>query len=250
MRPSPVPTPALKTSIDYLYRVFERYPLRQHIDGCPCGCLPADAAEALHAAPLRGLTEQHLSRFTMKTMTTWGDEVDFKHFLPRLLELIAHDELSLLETLLRKLAYGQWWFWPDQEVAAVVTFLHAWWEDVLIRDSLPDPWGPWEVATVLQGLAQAEHDLTPYLTCWAELDTASAAQHLAAFVLSEAEGLVQRQLQGAYWTNQALQAQQVVRWLLDAQQQARLEAAAHEQTDVEWRELFEMAAYTLSVARN
>ncbi|MBZ9750411.1 hypothetical protein K7W42_06000 [Deinococcus sp. HMF7604] len=186
----------------------------------------------------------------MKTMTTWGDDVDFKHFLPRLLELIAHDQLSSAESLLGKLTYGQWWSWPDQEYAAVDAFLHAWWDDVLAREEVKDPWEPCEVATVLEGIAQASHDLTPYLTHWAEMNTPFAVQHLAAFVLSEAEGLVKGQLQGAYWTNRPAQAQQVTQWLLDSQQQARLESAAHTQTDTPRREWLEMAAYTLSVAKS
>ncbi|ASN83193.1 hypothetical protein DFI_18510 (plasmid) [Deinococcus ficus] len=183
-------------------------------------------------------------------MTTWGDEVDFKHFLPRLLELIAHDQLSEIEILLGKLTYSQWWSWPDQEYAAVDAFLHTWWEDVLAREDVEDPWGPCVVATVLEGIAQAAHDLTSYLTHWAKIDTPFAVQHLAAFVLSEAESLVQGQLRGAYWTSRTAQAQQVVQWLLDRQQPAWLESAAHTETDASRRERLEMAAYTLSVARS
>lgn len=247
---SQVLSPLLQGSIRHIYQVFEPYPLRRHIEGCPCGCLPLGAAEELHAVPLHDLTAQHLSLFSVKTMTTWGDEVDFKHFLPRLLELIAQDELNAVEILLGKLTYSQWWSWPDQEYAAVGSFLHAWWDDVLTREDVEDPWEPRGVGTVLEGIAQAEHDLTPYLTRWAEIDTPCAVQHLAAFVLLEAEGLVQRQLQGVYWTNRALQAQQVVRWLLDSPQQARLESAAHTLTDDLRQEQLEMAAYTLSVARS
>lgn len=247
---SQVLSPLLQGSIRHVYQVFEPYPLRRHIEGCPCGCLPLGAAEELHAVPLHDLTAQHLSLFSVKTMTTWGDEVDFKHFLPRLLELIAQDQLNAVEILLGKLTYSQWWSWPDQEYAAVGSFLHAWWNDVLAREDVEDPWEPCRVGTVLEGIAQAEHDLTPYLTHWAEIDTPCAVQHLAAFVLSEAEGLVQRQLQGAYWTNRALQAQQVVQWLLDSRQQARLESAAHTLTDDLRREQLEMAAYTLSVTRS
>lgn len=249
MSPSPVPSSVLNASIHHVYQVFERYPLRRHIEGCPCGCLPPDAQALLHAAPLRELTAQHRIRFALKTMTTWGDEVDFKHFLPRLLELMAQDQLSEVQILLGKLMYGQWRSWPDQEHAAIKAFLQAWWDDVLKREPLEDRWGPSEVATVLEGIAQAEHDLTSYLTRWDELDTPSAVRHLAAFVLSEAEGLIQAQLQGAYWTDRAAQAQQVVHWFLKGRRQTRLEAAAHEQGDATLREIFEMASYTLSIAR-
>ncbi|MVN89272.1 hypothetical protein GO986_21285 [Deinococcus sp. HMF7620] len=249
MTTSPVLSPALQDSIKHLYQVFERYPLRRHIEGCACGCLPSGAAEELPAVPLHDLTGPHLSLFSVKTMTTWGDDVDFKHFLPRLLELIAHDQLSAVEILLGKLTYSQWWSWTDQESRAVDAFLHAWWDDVLAREDAEDPWEPCEVAAVLECIAQAAHDLTPYLTHWAKIDSPFAVQHLAAFVLSEADGLGQGQLQGAYWTIRTAQAQQVVQWLLDSQQQAWLESAAPTQTDTTRREQLEMAAYTLSVAK-
>lgn len=248
---SPVtPSPVLRSRIEQVYQVFRKYPLRRHIEGCHCGCIPANAAAELHATALRDLTAEHLSLFSTKTMTTWGDEADFKHFLPRLLELIAYDQLTGTETLLGKLTYGQWWSWPEREYVAVSAFLHTWWGDVLAREISDDPWEPCEVGAVLQGLSQAEHDLTPYLISWGENSTPQATHHLAAYVLSEAEGLVKGELLGAYWTDHSAQAKQVMQWLLDGRQQARLEAAAQAQVEDSGRERLEMAGYTLSVVRN
>lgn len=123
---SPVmPSPGLRSRIEQVYQVFRPYPLRRHIEGCPCGCIPANAAAELHATALRDLTGEHLSRFSMKTMTTWGEEADFKHFLPRLLELVACDQSTVMETVLGKLTYSQWWSWPEREREAVSSFLQA-----------------------------------------------------------------------------------------------------------------------------
>lgn len=246
--PPQVPHSPFNARIEHIYRVFERYPLQRHIDGCTCGCIPLDAEVILHSVPLRDLTGQDLSRFAAKTMTTWGNEADFKHFLPRLLELLTQDPFSDVERLMGKLAYGQWWSWPDQEHEAVQAFLQAWWDGVLRREDIEEWWDTCEVASVLEGIAQAEHDLTPYLRQWDALDTPSAVQHLAAFVLSKAVDLVHGQISGVYWKNRAPQALQVVHWLLEGEQQARLEAAARDQGSEPQRELLEMAAYTLSVA--
>ncbi len=58
------------------------------------------------------------------------------------------------------------------------------------------------------------------------------------------------ELLGAYWTDHSAQAKQVMQWLLDGRQQARLEAAAQAQVEDSGRERLEMAGYTLSVVRN
>ncbi|ULH18255.1 hypothetical protein MF271_22580 (plasmid) [Deinococcus sp. KNUC1210] len=247
--PPQVPLPSLNASIEHLYRVFERYPLQRHIDGCTCGCLPLNADVILHATPLHTLTHQALHRFALKTMTTWGNEADFKHFLPRLLELLTQEAFGDVHLLMGKLAYGHWWSWPDSEYQAVQAFLQAWWDSLLRHEDedIAEWWNGSEVVSALEGIAQAERDLTPYLRQWDELETPSAVQQLAVFVLSNAEALVRGQLSGVSWEHRTPQALQVVHWLLTGQQQARLEAAARDQRHQPQREMLERAASTLSV---
>ena len=64
-------------------------------------------------------------------MTTWGTEEDFKHFLPRLLELVTAEESITdvvdSEVLLGKLAYADWTHWPSEEQKAVNDYLNALW---------------------------------------------------------------------------------------------------------------------------
>jgi hypothetical protein len=61
-------------------------------------------------------------------MTTWGDVNHFKHFLPRVFELVW--ELGVdLSTIFGKLEYASWRTWPVAEQAAVRQFLRAFWID-------------------------------------------------------------------------------------------------------------------------
>lgn len=106
--PSPFPSRALNASIEHVYRVFGRYPLRRHVEGCPCGCMPPATAQDLYTAPLRNLTAQQLARFSTKAMTKWSDKADFKHFLMRRLELTALGECAEVQILLGKSTYGRW----------------------------------------------------------------------------------------------------------------------------------------------
>jgi hypothetical protein len=108
-----------------LYAVFARYPQRS-IEACPC-CVSSEDLTRLARLPLRRLTERHLSTYAVKALTTWGDETDFKHFLPRLFELaLDNDSWPLdLDHLAIKLEYAEWRRWPEHERAAVAELFAA-----------------------------------------------------------------------------------------------------------------------------
>ena len=81
-------TDELKESIENLYSTFSIYPLNSKMEGCPCCVSDADK-EKIHSKQLRELEEEDLSRYVFKAMTTWGDTDDFKHYLPRIFELLS-----------------------------------------------------------------------------------------------------------------------------------------------------------------
>lgn len=93
-------------------------------------------------------------------MTTVGDEDDFRHFLPRILELLLTGELSEEvdpEIVLGKLAYANWTTWLPAEQAAVRAALEQIWQR---HRQSP------EAENYLCGIARAEPDITPYLNAW------------------------------------------------------------------------------------
>jgi len=124
-------TPKLAIAIEKLYQVFSAYPLRNAIIGCPC-CVSDAQQEKLHSKLLRELDEEDLSRYAFKSMTTWGDSEDFRHFLPRIFELMANTGF-IVETfiVLGKLSYGKWKEWPQDEQQVVIEFLLAWWDSLI-----------------------------------------------------------------------------------------------------------------------
>lgn len=99
------------------------------MEGCPC-CVEDKHKKELRAAPLRKLSEEQLSTYTWKAMTTWGNVDDFKHFLPRIFELMATSAFTGDVTALYKLNYAEWDNWKEDEKDAVKQFLLAWWADV------------------------------------------------------------------------------------------------------------------------
>lgn len=101
------------------------------MDSCPC-CVDDTHKRQLSAAPLRELTEEQLNTYTWKAMTTWGEVDDFKHFLPRILELMASSQYPDTSTL-NKLEYGNWSNWNEIERDAIRQFMLAWWADICMH---------------------------------------------------------------------------------------------------------------------
>ena len=155
----------IEDSIEALYRVFERYPLRQSTEPCP-HCHDPGEEGVLHEHLLRDLTAQQLSGFAGEALTVWGDVVDFKHFLPRIMEITVSKhsfDWPDTESLFGRLAYGRWREWPSDEQRAVEQFLHAFWWDGLGRYPASD-----DIGGMLTAIAATDVDLTPFLAWWIE----------------------------------------------------------------------------------
>ncbi len=199
---------AVAESIETLYDVFSVYPLAQKVEGCPC-CVSSEDEAALHVRPLRRLTGDDLSRYLFKALTTWGDANDFRHFLPRLLELAAETRNYDvdLDAITSKLEYAEWQQWPEREQQTVRLYLSALWRFVL---TLP----PEEVllGEYLEAISQAEEDLTPYLKLWQNTATDAAFTQLAIFFDSQLD-LHRGKLTN--WSGRREQMTQVIDWLAE-----------------------------------
>ncbi|MGH2583337.1 MAG: hypothetical protein ACRDJE_00310 [Dehalococcoidia bacterium] len=143
---------ALRAAIEGLYAAFRHYPLRPVTDYCTHCVTPEDEAR-IHAKPLRELDGKDLGKFGGEVLYTWGDERDFKHFLPRLLDLAAFDAgyWPDLDALFRKLDYGKWRTWPESERRAIESFLRAY-LSAAVEDPFAPPVSP-EVKRALDNLA-------------------------------------------------------------------------------------------------
>ncbi|MGG7439217.1 hypothetical protein ACQ7CX_09520 [Chryseobacterium arthrosphaerae] len=149
----------LERSVEQLYEIFSGYPLVPRMNGCPC-CVSGTDKEKLHIRPLRDLEENDLLRYVFKALTTWGSIEDFKHFLPRLFEILAKGGfIAYLDTILGKLEYGKFVMWPENEKAAVKTFLWQWWQNRLATQSYFDH-------EAFCGIYKITGELDRMLECW------------------------------------------------------------------------------------
>ena len=201
---------ALSEAVEGLYEAFSGYPLARKIEGCPC-CVSVEDETNIHRRSLRELTAEDLGRYAFKALTTWGGENDFKHFLPRLFELVT-EIVSIvgevdIEVLFGKLRYAKWNTWPEQERAAIRRYLMALWLFVL---SVPSE--AVAIDEYLCGIGQAEDNLSTYLDAWQNLKTDIAVNHFIEFAASQ-DDLHRQRLANAFWQGRAEQMSQVVDWL-------------------------------------
>jgi hypothetical protein len=125
------PQPEIKSAfsdfnkaISILYEVFsENYPLKPNfIDRCcPC-CAPSSKERINLLKPLKTISIDDFGRYPGKAIYTWGNEQDFKYFLPRMLELNIYINEYDSCWLLGKLEYIDWLSWPDIEKNVFLDF--------------------------------------------------------------------------------------------------------------------------------
>jgi predicted nucleotidyltransferase len=219
---------ALRAAIERLYETFARYGLPETVEGCECCVEPEDHAR-IHSRPLRMLTEDDLGKYARKAMTTWGSVEDFKHFLPRLLELAAYKgdvHYTHAEILFSKLTYGEWHTWPSEEQTVVREYFHALWRRVLDLRAFSHWYVlfPWTAYDCICAIAQAEEDVGWYLSVWRETSTARALAHLATFAIDNFQDLaLEGRLGNAFWEERDPQMLQVRDWLLSPLTRSALE---------------------------
>lgn len=175
----------LREAIEGLYRAFAAYPLPKDTGACPC-CHSEQDERQLHAKLLRELEPKHLGKYAAEALLVWGDENAYRHFLPRIFELVAtlpnaSLELVDLEMVLSRLRLGAWWTWPKDEQSAVRNFLHALWTDALTRE--PEDVPSAEIEEWVCSIAQAEPSLDWYTDHWIDTNDEQPLLHLAKLVI-------------------------------------------------------------------
>lgn len=166
----------LDQAVDALYTAFSRYPLPAEVDVCD-HCVSPEEVQATRAAPLRELTASVLAPYAGNALSTWGEEDEFRYFLPRLLELIVLEELDgwFYGSLLLNKVGVRWEEWRAREREAIIGLVGVWWERTLKhypRDV--------DVMTMIEIIADGLGlGLDPYLAEWESNTTEAAARHMA-----------------------------------------------------------------------
>ena len=167
-------------AIRKLYHVFARYLARPSMPRCVHSA-GAEEIARLCSRPLGDLSQGELANFAWHAMSTIGDAADFKHFLPRIFELMIWDgNLLDAEILVNKLTCATWRHWPAQEQQAISAFFFDWWKNLLSHYPAQH-----EAEECLCAISQAEDDLSRYLDYWRGCRNIEALLHLARTVGSQ-----------------------------------------------------------------
>ena len=207
----------IQGAIENLYSVFSSFRLRDQIEVCN-HCHDLKEAQLIRSKSLRSLRVDELHHYIRDAMTAWGDDYDFRHFLPRILELCALDERLTSEfvdepIVLGKLRYGKWQTWPEAQRQAVRNYLHALWE-LKIEHQFPwEDFTPPLIEGWLCAIGQAEDDLHLYLHRWTVSTSLAAIGNLSHFIVSVWEEVLKGKLSDTFWQGRKEQCLQVVKWL-------------------------------------
>ncbi|WP_114777428.1 hypothetical protein [Botryobacter ruber] len=176
-------TAATKQAVENLYTVFSKYPLNPNMDASPL--YPEKEVAKWNAAvsskPLREFTGDELAFFAFKVCYTWGGTDDYKHFLPRFLELIAQYKEALIESwvVFDKLNYCHWRDWPKQEYDAILLYLESLWLQLLQEH---DEKIDWVFESHFTSIAKVYPSFEWLLSKWEEANTGTSIIQFCNFI--------------------------------------------------------------------
>lgn len=239
-----VQSPDLAEVIESMYHAFEAYRLKPDTKPCPC-CHSSEDDQRLRSKLLRKLGPKDLYGYATDALYTWGDESDFKHFMPRIFELLAQDSRDFVDpqSVFGRLLYvssgsRSWRTWPIPEQTAICDYSRAVWDAVLASDPDKLSYGAYDW---LCSFAQAESDLSNYLDRWLTASSISAHRNLARMIVWE--GVPNTTHPGSgYWAQREQQWQQLVDWVRRPEVKDKLASAVEKWNESPFgNELFDAA---------
>jgi len=221
MKSKPTAYDAKPEAIRRLYEVFASYPARPDMPRCE-HCLPTEEVERLCSAPLTDLSDNNLHYYVWHAMLTVGDSIDFRHFLPRIFEVMLCADGSIdAVTVVGKLLYADWRRWPGREQQAIGAFFDYWWEDLLSRYPASHT-----ADSFLCAIAVAVDDIQHLLDSWHGNWQPPALRHLAETLNWCGPDLVAGgELSNPWWPQPPVAANAFRDWLLSGPTKKKLESA-------------------------
>ena len=177
----PPPTPPLPTAeLAFAYSVFAPVPRPRSLHGSPLRDVDKILRD-ITSAPLRRLTHNQLGLFASCAITTVGGPEDYRHFLPRILELavLGRPDMGFEAGVIAgKLEMAGWRSWRHEEREAIEVVFRAAFRRAIEMDTDEER----EASEWLLGLCRLGLDPSPSLAAWRASPTVNAALQLAVFV--------------------------------------------------------------------
>ena len=214
----------LRTAIGTAYETFGKYPQPVKLDVSPVHD-PA-RLRTLRTKPLGQLEISDLAGYAVSAMTTIGEVEDYKHFLPRILELAVHSGIIDPQNVALKLRYARWHEWPQEEKTAITDLFNE--ACIQAFNERTDEYlaTPWFCALAILG-----NDLTPVMHAWESASSPNAALQLSQ--LLRVKLLFEQDAdEMGYWSEIQIEVVKGIRaWLLHPAVRAKLASARVVATD-------------------
>jgi hypothetical protein len=178
--------PVLQEVIDTAYELFAPYTVGATLEVCKVCCVSDAEEQELLRTPLRTVSAAVLDAGYLSSALSGSEREhqEMKHFLPRLLELVAQFDFPRhsTEITFSRLDLHRHAWWPAPERALLQTFAEVFFSECLGQYPLPDGSSLTEIL-IMFGLGH--FDLTQLLAAWAAAHSRSSALHSKAFLLRE-----------------------------------------------------------------
>ena len=180
-------TDSLKISIKILYDIFAKYQGLSKLKGSPLYDELDTWNKELRSKKLRDLTDEDLSRFSGSVILTWGDENDYRCYLPRILELTAELKTPFqIWTLYSRLEDANWKTWDIEEQTAINDFTLELWNN-LLNDNCEK--AEWEFKDYFHAIANFYPDFSQVLKVWETNDSYGSIKHSTNYIFEERQHL-------------------------------------------------------------
>lgn len=180
-------TDKLKISIEKLYDIFAKYQGLSKLEGSPLYDDLETWNKQIRSKKLRELTADDLSLFVGKVILTWGDENDYRFYLPRILELTAELKTPYdIWTLYSRLEDVNWKTWDADEQTAINDFTLELWNNLLNDNSEK---AEWEFKDYFHSIAYFYLDFSEILKVWETNNNFSSTKHLINYIFEERQHL-------------------------------------------------------------
>jgi hypothetical protein len=185
-------------AIEMLYRAFSRYPLPAESTYSRHTTISEEDVRRIRAKPLRALSGTDLGKFAMKALNTWGDASEFRHYLPRLFELVVDEpNWTDIPTLFGKLSTAEWRGWPSEEQRAVESYINT-----LIASALRADVNV-SFRNVALGASNAGVSFANLSSVWSSTSGTAPVVQLAHVVVLERNDLLRTGEIGHRWNDEA-----------------------------------------------
>jgi hypothetical protein len=180
-------TVRLKISIEKLYDIFAKYQGLSKLEGSPLYDDLETWNKQLRSKKLRELTDEDLSLFAGKVILTWGDENDYRFYLPRILELTAELKTPYdIWTLYSRLEDANWKTWNADEQTAINEFTIELWNNLLTDNSEK---AEWDFKEYFHSIAYFYPNFSEILKVWETNYSFASIKHLTNYIFEERQHL-------------------------------------------------------------